>query len=210
MENRSSPAEYVYGATLRVPGELTVSEDESTDPQQFVSEFRRHMHKVRAAPVKHNKSSKVFVYKELLECTHVFLRAPPNKKSLQRPYSGPHKILNRVSERVFQIDVNGKPKNVSVENVKPAHFIPYDEWITLNRASSGRSSGDRAILKVVPSIQSKWKGQPIFNVQNYATQTNPNINVENNRSSNIDDTNEFQRLSEQCTTPGTENPVAKL
>lgn len=80
MENGSSPPEYVYGTTLRVPGELVVAEEGLADPQQFVSEFRRHMHEVRTAPVKHNSTGKFFVHKELAYCTHVFLRAPPNKK----------------------------------------------------------------------------------------------------------------------------------
>lgn len=54
MDNAISPAEYVFGTLLRVPGEIIWPEKESVDPQKFHSEFRRHMYKIRAAPVKHH------------------------------------------------------------------------------------------------------------------------------------------------------------
>lgn len=46
------------------------------------------------------------------------------KKPLERPYTGPHKVFRRESNRVFQIEVNGNECSVSCENLKPAHFVP--------------------------------------------------------------------------------------
>ena len=40
-----------------------------------------------------------FIFKDLKDSTHVFLRDHA-KKALERPYTGPHKILNRTSDRV--------------------------------------------------------------------------------------------------------------
>ncbi|KYN04624.1 hypothetical protein ALC62_04496, partial [Cyphomyrmex costatus] len=48
------------------------------------------------------------------------------KKALERPYTGPHKIIERISDCVFDIDVNGEKRSVSVENLKPAHFVRDD------------------------------------------------------------------------------------
>ena len=37
--------------------------------------------------------------------------------------SGPHKIVERISDKVFAIDVQGRTINVSIERLKPAYFI---------------------------------------------------------------------------------------
>ena len=84
------------------------------------------MQNVKPVPVTHHHKPRAFVFKELPSCTHVFLKTPLVKKSLERPYTGPHKVLERISNRDYKIDVNGSPKTVSTELLKPAHFIPED------------------------------------------------------------------------------------
>ena len=56
----------------------------------------------------------------------LFLRVGGTKRALERPYIGPHKVINRVSDRVFDIDVNGTQRSVSVDNLKPAYGIRDD------------------------------------------------------------------------------------
>ena len=80
------------------------------------------MRKVKPVPVAQKYKRNAFVFKELSSCSHVFLRDHA-RKALERPYTGPHKVLNRTSDRVFEIEVNGVARHVSVENVKPAHFL---------------------------------------------------------------------------------------
>ncbi|KZC07941.1 hypothetical protein WN55_09452 [Dufourea novaeangliae] len=101
--------------TLRLPGEFFLPEDISPDPNFFFEEFREYMRRVRPVPVVHKHAKRAFYFKELHNCSHVFMRNVA-KKALGRPYSGPHRILQRVSDRVFNIDVNG--------SLKPAHFVP--------------------------------------------------------------------------------------
>ena len=48
------------------------------------------------------------------------------KKPLERPYTGPHKVLERISDLNFKIEVNGKPRVVTTELLKPTHFVPED------------------------------------------------------------------------------------
>jgi cleavage and polyadenylation specificity factor subunit 1 len=122
----ASPAEYLYGTTLRVPGEFVLPDDHSPNPHTFIEEFREHMRKVKPVPVEHRHKKRAFVFKDLYTCTHVFLRVGGIKRSLERPYTGPHRVIERVSDRVFDVDVNGTKRSVSVENIKPAYFISDD------------------------------------------------------------------------------------
>lgn len=203
-DNGASPAEYVYGTTLRIPGELIVPEDESVDPRHFLSEFRRHMHQVRAVPVERHNREKVFVHKELKTCTHVFLLAPPNKRSLQCPYTGPHKIINRISDKVLEIDVNGKNKNVSVENVKPAHFIPHDEWIAIRNTENDKPTSENINVKISNKIGPALIGQPILNIEKYASrivnnnQRDNKVNETQYPQETIGSLENANRLNEQC------------
>ena len=123
MDCGSSPAEYVYGTTLRIPGEFVLPEDFAPNPQIFLEEFREHMRAVKPVPVEHRHKRNIFVHKNLSDCSHVFLKIGPVRKSLEPPYSGPHRVVARPSSQVIDIDINGKTKTVSIENVKPAFFL---------------------------------------------------------------------------------------
>lgn len=120
----ASPAELLFGTTLRIPGEFFEEEDFSPDPITFLDEFKSYMRQVRPVPVSHNlrKDKRPFYYKDLYSCSHVFLRNMA-KSSLQRPYTGPYKVLKRISDRVFEIEVNGASRCINVELLKPAHFL---------------------------------------------------------------------------------------
>lgn len=132
----ASPAEFLFGTTLRLPGEFFLPEDITPDPNFFIEEFREYMRQVRPVPAMHKSKNKMFYYKELHDCSHVFLRNMV-KKAMERPYSGPHKIIRRISDRVFEIETQGKIKAVSVELLKPAFFVPDD---MVDRANTGVST----------------------------------------------------------------------
>ena len=126
LDSGASPAEYVFGTTLRIPGEFILPEDFTPNPQVFLEEFREHMREIKPVPVGHKYKKKIFLYKDLKSCTHVFMRVGAVKRSLERPYTGPHRIVNRTSDRIYEIDVNGKSRQVSVEHLKPAYFLRED------------------------------------------------------------------------------------
>ena len=125
MDIGASPAELVFGTTLRILGEFVLPEDFSPHPHIFLEEFREHMRKVKPVPAAQKYKQKAFIFKELSSCCHVFLRDHA-RKALERPYIGPHKVLNRPSDRVFETKVDGASRHVSVENVKLAHFLRDD------------------------------------------------------------------------------------
>ena len=139
----ASPAEFVFGATLRIPGEFVLPEDFSPNRHIFLEEFREHMRLVKPIPVTQKYKRKVFVFKELNSCSHVFLRAHA-RKALERPYTGPHKVLNRISDRVYEIEVNGVSRHVSIENIKPAYFLRDDIDHLESPAISGNHLLDNA------------------------------------------------------------------
>ena len=105
------------------------------------------MRKIKPVPIGHKYKRKPFLFKDLASCTHIFL-CNYAKKSLERPYSGPHKVPTRTSERVYEIDVNGTSRQVSIENIKPAFFAREDvESILSDNDSSSNVSGVTHTLK---------------------------------------------------------------
>lgn len=92
LDSGSSPAEYVYGTALRIPGEFILPEEFIPDRQVFLEEFREHLRAVKPVPVQHKHKRKLFVHKDMNTCTHIFKKVGIAKRSLERPYSGPHKI----------------------------------------------------------------------------------------------------------------------
>ena len=57
-------------------------------------------------PVERKDKRKVFFYKDLSTCTHVLLLTKHDVKvALERPYTGPCKVLERVSDRVYKIKI---------------------------------------------------------------------------------------------------------
>ena len=99
----ASVAELVYGTTLKVPGEFFSSEEMPSDPRIFVEDFRVIMQKLRPRPTSHHIRPKLFFHKDLYNCSHVFCKVEGNRRPLDQPYTGPHKILERISDKVFAI-----------------------------------------------------------------------------------------------------------
>ncbi|XP_033229730.1 uncharacterized protein LOC117181279 [Belonocnema kinseyi] len=145
MDVGLSSAEFFYGTTLRIPGEFVLPDDFRPNLQIFLEEFREHMRSMKSVPVGHHGNKRAFLHKDLNSCSHVFVRVGPGKKSLERPYTGPHKVVMRTSDRVFGIEVNGSSRQVSVENLKPAYFLRND---IVNLATT--NSKEKTATNVVP------------------------------------------------------------
>jgi len=165
LDTGASPADFVYGTSLRIPGEFLSTPDYKPDPHIFLEDFREYMRQIKPVPVAHKNKLKTFVFDNLTSCTHVFLLRK-NKKSLERPYTGPHRVIERCSDRVYIIDVNGCNRTVSIELLKPAHFLSDNENTPTNiplaqlpqpDASPKRVTfSDKLVLKrLTPSVSPK-------------------------------------------------------
>lgn len=113
-----SPAEYLYGTTLRIPGAFYLDDGVEPDDSVFLRELKSFMSEVQPAKVDHKSARKPFVYREMSRCTHVFVQTNPNRPPLHRPYSGPHRILERAPDgKTVTVDMNGREKTISIERV---------------------------------------------------------------------------------------------
>lgn len=118
----ASPAELMFGMPLRLPGEFFLFGEFNPNLQVFLEDYREYMNKIKPIPVAHKHLCKPFIFKSLNHCTHVFLKNC-TRKALEHPYVGPFKILKRISDRVYEIEINGAGRTVTVELLKPAYTI---------------------------------------------------------------------------------------
>lgn len=121
---QASPAEMLFGTTLRVPGDFFFESSQGTNPNPlFIQKHRRAMLAMKPVPTAHHIKRSLFVHKDLYETTHVFLRLDDVSPPLRPPYSGPHEVVERLDDRRFVISINGRMDTVSVERLKPAFFL---------------------------------------------------------------------------------------
>jgi len=117
----SSPAEFLFGTTLRVPGEFFNDDNFTPNPQIFIENYREYMKDLKPVPDTRKDKVKPFCFKDLKYCTHVFVRCE-GAQSLERPYEGPFKIIRRSSEKVYVILRKGEEIPITKERLKPAHL----------------------------------------------------------------------------------------
>lgn len=114
-----SSANLVYGTSLRLPGELfeksTIPVPVHDYPKLLLSIFDR----LRPKQTNWHGAIKSFSNPHLNDCSHIYLRVDGVKSSLQRPYTGPYKVISR-SPKVFKILIGSRQVNVSRDRVKPA------------------------------------------------------------------------------------------
>ena len=81
-----------------------------------------------------------------------FSTSTHRQKSLKRPYTSPHKVINGTADPIFEIDIIGSPRRVSVENVKPAHFLRNDVSVP---SCSNEKTVPVTNLKTVTNVNKK-------------------------------------------------------
>ncbi|GBN84551.1 Transposon Tf2-6 polyprotein [Araneus ventricosus] len=113
-----SVAEMVYGTPINLPGEF-FSVNKTLSTNDFLASLQQRMSSLRPIPMSQHCRRKVFVHKELNNCSHVFLRQDRLTKSLVSPYSGPHLVVSRTSKH-FTIHVGSRQQTVSIDRLKPA------------------------------------------------------------------------------------------
>lgn len=120
---QTSSAELVYGEPLRLPGEFfEATVDGTFDITEFSARLRNFASVLRPTPASHHSKPKVFIFKDLATCDHVFLRIDASRGSLQPAYTGPHKVVTR-GAKVFKIILNNKEVTVSIDRLKPAFIL---------------------------------------------------------------------------------------
>ncbi|CAB0013451.1 unnamed protein product [Nesidiocoris tenuis] len=148
-EDGYSPAELLYGQTLRLPGDLFLETSHGpTDLANFVQQLRRTCDKVRPSLACKPDARKFFIHPSLETASHVFVRVDSVKKPLQSPFDGPFRVLKRNS-KFFTLDINGRTDTVSIDRLKPAFLL--QEFSVPPAQSSPSTNGDPSSPKITRS-----------------------------------------------------------
>ncbi|XP_026467882.1 uncharacterized protein LOC113371475 [Ctenocephalides felis] len=144
---KASRAEMVYGTTLRPPCDFINVSDNSTNPQIFLDNHSRIICALKPTPTAHHNKGKMFILKDMGICTHVLLKADHVRKPLEPPCSGPYEILERVTDRIYKLRINGTEKNFTVERLKPAYINKSDTDCESDSNSHHRPSAKKTTKK---------------------------------------------------------------
>lgn len=121
---QASAAELVYGEPLRLPSQFLTptDEDAAADITNFATRLRLTMAKLTPRPTTWHRKGPFYLPNDLNHSSHVFLRQDHVRRSLEPPYAGPYRVLERHT-KFFKIEVSGKPVSVSVDRLKPAYLM---------------------------------------------------------------------------------------
>ncbi|GBN08274.1 hypothetical protein AVEN_12398-1 [Araneus ventricosus] len=136
----ASAAELVYGSRLRLPGQL-YEEKQIDQCSDYMARLQRLFRTVSPTLPPHQGPQRIYIPKDLETCSHVFLRRPPFKKTLQIPYEGPFKVLRRLSKD-FILLMKGQERLVAMDHLKPfilnASHEPTEQEHQTDRTRFGR------------------------------------------------------------------------
>ena len=138
-----SPAELVYGAPLKLPGELPTS-DNVNPPigyPSFADRLREQMQDLKSSQPRQQHQQPSYIPKDLTTTPQVFVRVDSNKPPLHPPYEGPFDVQER-HRKYFVIRKNGRNDTVSIDRLKPAFLPQTSVSPTTNPATTPRTSLD--------------------------------------------------------------------
>lgn len=124
-ENLSATAaEIVYGTGIRLPTEFFLTADQHAN-SKYANRLKESIEKLKPHPIIGHSMKKIFIFRELASSAYVFLRHDAAKSSLQLPYDGPYKVIQR-GDKNFTIEITNRNLRVSIDRLKPAFVEPDD------------------------------------------------------------------------------------
>lgn len=122
-DNGVSPAEYVYGQPMRLPGDFyDISDRCIGDDHSFLRQLRENIRKFKPVSSESRNSRTLFIHRDLNKCEFVFVRNDAVRKPLVPPYDGPYRVIKR-SNKVFSIQLPNRVSNISIDRLKPAFVL---------------------------------------------------------------------------------------
>lgn len=164
-----SPAELVYGKTLKLPNDFFLSDTNEYIQSEFVKHLKELMENIKPVPTANHSSNKIFVQPEIKNCTHVFLRDDSVRKPLKQPYDGPFKVISH-DDKTFDIIIRDKTVKVSIDRIKAAFTALNTDDIDLTKYSNINQ------LKEKNTTKKEINTYPLT----------PNTNISNNHKDNLD------------------------
>ncbi|XP_041786236.1 uncharacterized protein K02A2.6-like [Anopheles merus] len=128
---KASPAELVYGSTLKIPAEFFNSSPMTSlpDTTEFTKLLKYAMNTIRPTQTAWHDKATPFVHSDLRTCSHVFVRNDTVRPALTPPYQGPYKVLRR-SDKSFEVLINERATNISIDRLKPCYSLQQPEPVT--------------------------------------------------------------------------------
>ncbi|CAM1330088.1 Uncharacterised protein r2_g3921 [Pycnogonum litorale] len=117
-----TPAELVYGTTLRIPEFLSENSSKSMDITSYVSRLKSRISQFTFTEPR-STGETVFIPPALTDSQLVFLHHDAVRRPLQR-HEGPYKVLKH-GAKTFTLDIKGKRQTVNIDCLKPA-FLEMD------------------------------------------------------------------------------------
>ena len=133
----ATPAELLYGSSLRLPGQFVPGSELSSPSQpmsSFVTSFQAKMKAQRLAPSAHHASPVPHLPSSLRTATSVLVRHDGARRPLQPPYDRPFPVLE-ARDKTFIIMKNRLPYTVSVDRLKPFYSptLPASSMVPVRR-----------------------------------------------------------------------------
>ncbi|KAH8317991.1 hypothetical protein KR074_003068, partial [Drosophila pseudoananassae] len=117
-----SPAEMVYGTTLRVPGGFFAPSTQKHTESEFTEALQKTMSQLPTTKPVHHHTPQEFVHPDLHHCTHVFVRVDRVKTPLAANYEGPFEVVTK-HDKYFILKGHTKDNKVSIDRLKPAYIF---------------------------------------------------------------------------------------
>ncbi|XP_015124388.1 uncharacterized protein LOC107046310 [Diachasma alloeum] len=150
----ATSADIVFGEPLRLPGEFLAPAPNNGLPAVTIADrLRNHFAELAPVPGTRHGQRKVFVFKELTSCSHVFVRLDAAHHVCTLPYEGPHRVISR-HEKHFVVWINGQETVVSIDRLKPVFSIAEDEAADADLPDDDNDSDDT----LLPSSEQSTPG----------------------------------------------------
>ncbi|XP_015119533.1 uncharacterized protein LOC107042844 [Diachasma alloeum] len=150
----ATSADIVFGEPLRLPGEFLAPAPNNGLPAVTIADrLRNHFAELAPVPGTRHGQRKVFVFKELASCSHVFIRLDAAHHAFTPPYEGPHRVISR-HEKHFVVWINGQETVVSIDRLKPVFSIAEDEAADADLPDDDNDSDDT----LLPSSEQSTPG----------------------------------------------------
>lgn len=127
-------AELVYGTTINLPGQFFTNSTLKLSHSDFMNNLKDKFRSIKPVSGTNHSVNKPFIFKDLQNTTHAFVRTDAIHPTLEPPYQGPFKILQRHSN-FYTLQINNKAKNISLDRLKPAFIENFNQHINRVRFS---------------------------------------------------------------------------
>ena len=142
-------AELVYGAPLRLPGELLSPKDTAhLGVSDLLHRLRQFAQTLQPTPPR-VVSRPAYIDSDLRTCTHVYLRCDRVRRPLRPPYDGPSLVVSR-RDKVFKIRMGEREETVFIDRLKPAVVEKTERSPSSSPTAASTSSKD-CPSKPIPS-----------------------------------------------------------